>query len=140
MGAPLGEGLLARLATLDREILGVERPQEHQLCRSTGRLGLLFHRPGAPDDAYGYGYVQPVGRLGPVVVREPWMLTPALAELTDAIVPPGAWQAIVPGVAVDALVPLLDGGLRIEGSPAIYAADWDGPPFDRYLPMGFGLV
>ena len=78
--------------------------------------------------------------LGPVLVREPWMLTPALAELTDAVMPPGAWQAIVPGIAADALVPLLEGGLRIEGSPAVYAADWDGPPFDRYLPMGFGLV
>jgi hypothetical protein len=68
------------------------------------------------------------------------MLTPSLAELTDAVVPMAGWQAIVPGVAGHALQPLLDGGLRIEGSPAVYGADWDGPPFDRYLPMGFGLV
>lgn len=139
-GAPLGEGMLRRLAALDRAITGTERPADHRFARATGRMGLLFHRPGDREDAFGYGYVQPSGRIGPVLVREPWMLTPALAELTDAVVPMAGWQAIVPGVAADALLPLLEGGLRIEGGPAVYGADWDGPPFDRYLPMGFGLV
>ncbi|HRZ38924.1 MAG TPA: potassium/proton antiporter, partial [Candidatus Paceibacterota bacterium] len=46
--------------------------------RAAGRMGLLFHRPGDREDAVGYGYVQPSGRIGPVLVREPWMLTPAL--------------------------------------------------------------
>jgi GNAT superfamily N-acetyltransferase len=139
-GAPLGEHVLARLAALDRAVAGVERPADHRFARATGRVGLLFHRPGDRDATLGYGYVQPSGRIGPVLVREPWMLTPALAELTDAVVPMAGWQAIVPGVAAHALRPLLDGGLRIEGGPAVYGADWDGPPFDRYLPMGFGLV
>ncbi len=107
---------------------------------ATGRLGLLFHRPGAPDHADGYGYVQPAGRIGPVLVREPWMLQPALGELTGALEPMIAWQAVVPGIAAHALRPLLEGGLRIEGSPAVYAANWSGPPFERYLPMSFGLV
>ncbi len=139
-GAPLGGALLARLAAIDRELGGVERPQDHQLCRTTGRLGLLFHPPGAPDQADGYGYVQPAGRIGPVLVREPWMLQPALGELTGALEPMIAWQAVVPGIAAHALRPLLEGGLRIEGSPAVYAANWSGPPFERYLPMSFGLV
>jgi len=140
-GSPFGPRALARLAAIDREMLDEERTPEHRFLRATGRLGLLFHRPGAPDgEALGYGYVQPSGRLGPLLMREPALLAPALAELTDAVVPPGAWQAIVPGAAAGALVPLLNGGLRIEGGPAVYASDWDGPPFDRYLPMNFALV
>ena len=140
-GSPFGPRALGRVAALDRELLGIERTEDHRFWRATGRLGLLFHGPGDADGAaLGYGYVQPSGRLGPILVREPSLLTPALAELTDAVVPPGAWQAIVPGVAAHALVPLLAGGLRIEGGPAVYASDWAGPPFDRYLPMNFALV
>lgn len=140
-GSPYGPRALARAAAIDRELMGTERSEDHRFWRATGRIGLLFHRPGDRDgEALGYGYVQPSGRLGPILVREPSLLTPALAELTDAVVPPGAWQAIVPGAAAAALVPLLEGGLRIEGGPAVYASDWAGPPFDRYLPMNFALV
>jgi GNAT superfamily N-acetyltransferase len=140
-GSPPGPNALAGVTLVDREVLGVERPQDHAFWRATGRLGLLFrdpwHREGPP---LGYGYVQPSGRLGPVVVRDPRLLPAALAELTDAVTPPDAWQAIVPGPAAEALVPLLRAGMRIEGGPAVYAADWDGPPFDRYLPMSFALI
>ena len=140
-GSPYGPRALGRVAAIDRELLGAERTEDHRFWRATGRLGLLFHPPGDSDgDGLGYGYVQPSGRLGPILVREPSLLTPALAELTDAVVPPGAWQAIVPGAAAHALVPLLTGGLRIEGGPAVYASDGAGPPFDRYLPMNFALV
>jgi len=140
-GSPFGPRALARVAGIDQELMGAERTDDHRFWRSTGRQGLLFHRPGERDgEALGYGYVQPSGRLGPVLVREPGLLTPAIAELADAVDPPGAWQAIVPGTATNALVPLLRGGMRIEGGPAIYAADWDGPPFDRYLPVNFALI
>jgi GNAT superfamily N-acetyltransferase len=142
-GSPLGAAALEAVARVDRELMEAERPQDHRMWRETGRLGFLFHRPGphdAADATLGYGYVQPSGRIGPVLLREPALLGPALAELTAALAPPGAWQAIVPGPAAHALVPLLAGGMRIEGGPAVYAADWDGPPFDRYLPMNFALI
>jgi hypothetical protein len=84
--------------------------------------------------------VQPSGRLGPLLVREPDLLGPALGELVRAVDPPEGWQAVVPGVAVGALLPLLRAGMRIDGGPAVYAATWPGPPFERYLPMNFAMI
>lgn len=140
-GSPLGPNALAAVGRLDRALLGGERPADHRLLRASGRLGLVFHRPGTPpNEAIGYGYVQPVGRIGPVLMTEPSLLEPALAELTTAVTPSDGWQVTVPGVAAHALGPLLAGGLRIDGGPAIYAADWDGPPFDRYLPMNSAIL
>jgi hypothetical protein len=111
------------------------------MWRGTRRLGLLFHAPGRPEgEPLGYGYVQPSGRIGPLLMREPDLLEPALAELTTAVTPSGGWQAVVPGVARHALLPLLRAGLRIDGAPAIHAATDEGPPFDRYLPMNSALI
>ena len=60
--------------------------------------------------------MQPVGRIGPVLVAEPALLGPALAELTAAVTPSDGWQVTVPGIARDALGPLLAAGLRIDGA------------------------
>ncbi|MFN8623483.1 MAG: GNAT family N-acetyltransferase [Chloroflexota bacterium] len=140
-GTGVGPRALARVSDVDRALLGFERPEDHRMWRGTGRLGLVLHRPGDPDgEALGYGYVQPSGRIGPVLVREPSLLEPALAELTSAVTPAGGWQAYVPGVAGGALLPLMAAGMRIDGGPAIFCATDDGPPFDRYLPMNSALI
>jgi GNAT superfamily N-acetyltransferase len=140
-GGGLRSSVLRLVGAVDRAVHGFERPLDHAFWRATGRVGLLFHVPGGgADDPVGYGYAQPSGRIGPVVVREPGLLAPALAELTAAVTVSDGWQVIVPGVAADALLPLLRAGMRIEGGPAVYAATWAGPPFDRYLPMSHALI
>jgi GNAT superfamily N-acetyltransferase len=136
-GSPLDEGLLSALGTVDRAVLGIDRPADHGFWRSTGRIGLLFGDPTSPS---GYGYVQPSGRVGPVVVREPGSLLPALRVLTGTVPPPDGWQIIVPGPAGDVLRALLDAGLRIDGGPVLWCGTWVGPPFDRTIPMQFALV
>jgi GNAT superfamily N-acetyltransferase len=122
---------------LDREVVGYARRPEHAFLQDPGRVGFLYRRTGETAAA-AYGYVQRSGRLGPVASTDPALLVPIVAHLTAAIRPVGGWQVIVPGPSA-ALVPLCRAGLRIDGVPALFCADWDGPRFDRYLPMNFAL-
>lgn len=124
------------LDALDRLVVGYARPQEHRFLAVPDRLGFLY-REGTRIAAYGY--VQPSGRIGPVCATEPSMLTPILGHLVRAVRPLGGWQAIVPGPAADALLPLMRAGLRIDEPPVLYCSSWDGPRFDRYLPINFAL-
>jgi GNAT superfamily N-acetyltransferase len=124
------------LDALDRPVVGYARPQEHQFLAVPDRKGFLY-REGPRVAAYGY--VQPSGRIGPVCATEPSMLAPILGHLVQAVKPVGAWQAIVPGPAGDALLPLMRAGLRIDEPPVLYCSSWDGPRFDRYLPINFAL-
>lgn len=121
---------------LDRQICGYARPQEHGFLAVPDRLGFLY-RQGSQSVAYGY--VQPSGRIGPICTTDPRLFGVILGHLVSAVRPGGGWQAIVPGPATEAFVPLLRAGLRIDGGPAIYCGTWDGPQFDRYLPMNFAL-
>jgi hypothetical protein len=135
-----GHGQLAdHVASLDRELLGYERPQEHRFWRGLESKGYLYFGPG-DSEAAGYGYVEGSGRIGPVAVREPELLPHVLGHLVRAVTPLGGWQVVVPGPAREAWLPLLKAGLRIDGPPAIYSATWPGPPFDRYLPLNFALL
>ncbi len=137
---PSGHAQLAEgVGTLDRELLGYERPEEHRLWRGLEAKGFLYFRSGETEPA-GYGYAEASGRLGPVAVREPGLLPHVLGHLVRAVKPLGGWQVVVPGPARNAWLPLLRAGLRIDGPPAIYSATWAGPPFDRYLPLNFALL
>jgi GNAT superfamily N-acetyltransferase len=137
---PAGHAQLAgQVATLDRELLGFERPHEHRFWRSLESKGFLFFRSGETEPA-GYGYAETSGRLGPVAVQEPGLLPHVLGHLVRAVKPLGGWQVVVPGPAREVWIPLLEGGLQIDGPPAIYSATWNGPPFDRYLPLSFALL
>jgi hypothetical protein len=122
--------------SLDRQVVGYARRQEHAFLSVPDRVGFLY-RQGS--ELVAYGYAQPSGRLGPVCATDPNLLGGILAHLVAAVRPLGGWQAIVPGSAADALIPLLHAGLRIDGGPALYCGTWEGPQFDRYLPMNFAL-
>lgn len=121
---------------LDRQVVGYARPPEHHFLGVPDRLGFLY-RQGS--ETVAYGYAQPSGRLGPVCSLDPRLLPAILGHLVATVRPLGGWQAIVPGPAAEALVPLLGAGLRIDGGPALYCGTWHGPQFDRYLPMNFAL-
>jgi GNAT superfamily N-acetyltransferase len=137
---PAGHAQLAdQVGALDRELLGYERPEEHRFWRALESKGFLYFRPGQSEPA-AYGYVEGSGRIGPVAVREAALLPHVLGLLVRAVKPLGGWQLVVPGPAREAWLPLIRAGLRIDGAPAIYSASWDGPPFDRYLPLNFALL
>ena len=46
----------------------------------------------------------------------------------------------LPGPASTILRPLLQAGLRIDGTPAIHLTESTGPAFDRYIPMSYALL
>lgn len=130
------EAVRLAVDALDRQVVGYARPQEQRFLAVPDRLGFLY-RQGS--EMVAYGYVQPSGRIGPICATDPQLLAAILGHLVSAVRPVGGWQAIVPGTATEAFVPLLRAGLRIDGGPALYCGNWDGPRFDRYLPMNFAL-
>jgi GNAT superfamily N-acetyltransferase len=139
----LPEGVLRRpmaaeaVAAFDRELTGYERPQDHALWMRD-RTGALF--VDARGGIAGYGYAHASGRIGPVAAREPAHLPAfigSLARTTDVL---EGRQLVVPGPAIRALAPLLEAGLRIDGTPAIYCSQGPGLAFERYLPMSFALL
>lgn len=125
------------VADLDRALMGYERPQDHAFW-ARDRTGAMFI-DGA-GTVRGYGYAHRSGRLGPVAALDPADLpgfVGYLVRLTDVL---EGRQVVVPGPASSIMVPLLQAGLRIDGPPAIYLAQWAGPAFDRYIPMSFALL
>lgn len=132
------DGLVHAIDGLDRDIVGAAHPQDHRYLRSEGRHGWLYRGPdGSP---LGYGYAGESGRLGPVAVRDPDLLSPILGHLTTAVIPRGASAIWIGGAADRALVPLLRAGFRLESFPALLC--WDRPyaDFSRYLPTSPGLL
>jgi hypothetical protein len=121
---------------LDLRIVGYTRPQEHHFLAVPNRLGFLYRKGG---ETVAYGYVQPSGRIGPLCALDPQLIPPILGHLVASVRPAGGWQAIVPGHASESFLLLLRAGLRIDGGPALYCSSWEGPRFDRYLPMNFAL-
>lgn len=125
------------VADFDRALMGYERPMDHAFWASD-RTGVLFR--DAAGTVLGYGYAHPSGRIGPVAALDPADLpgfVGYLVRLTDVL---EGRQLVVPGPAAAILVPLLQAGLRIDGTPAIHLAQGSGPAFDRYIPMSFALL
>ena len=92
--------------------------------------------------ALGYGYAAAQrthsGRCGARARSDAGVL----GHLTDAVTSRSvAWQAIVPGSPrTAALMPLLEAGLRIDGSAgALLLQTGRVRRFDRYLPMNFAM-
>lgn len=122
---------------LDREVLGVAHPADHQFLRQESRSGWLYR---GPDGAVlGYGYATEAGRIGPVAVRDPELLAPILGHLSSAVTPRGAFALWLPGTADRAIVPALRAGFRLDQFPVLMC--WDEPFADlaRYLPISPGL-
>jgi hypothetical protein len=75
-----------------------------------------------------------------VAATEPTLLPALLGHLVRSTPVLEGRQLVLPGACIAALQPLLDAGLRIDGTPAIYCAQGPGPRFDRYIPMSFALL
>jgi GNAT superfamily N-acetyltransferase len=135
---PARRHLAAAIASLDRATLGYAHPQDHAYLAETGRLGHLYEDGGGR--VVGYGYVSPVGRIGPVAVEDEALLPGVLGHLLGAVEPAGAFSAWVPGAAGAAVTALLDAGLRLEDFPALVC--WDRPfaDFSRYLPITLAIL
>ena len=124
------------VADLDRAVTGLARPEDHAAWETWDRQRLgLFHG----KELVGYGYVQEVGRLGPVVVREPELLLPFVGGLMAQLPDVETWLVNVPGPAAETFVALLNAGMRVEGPPVIYCATELRIDHSRYLPAGFAL-
>ncbi len=124
---------------LDRAIVGVTHPQDHEFLRRDGRTGLLV-RERATGRVLGYGYGTSTGRLGPVSALDPALHPAILGTIvrdTPALGPVAIW---VPGTASEATRALLDAGLRFDGFPALVCWSTATHPFERYLPISLALV
>jgi GNAT superfamily N-acetyltransferase len=140
MGPPDGQGhrmLVDAIDTLDRELLGVAHPADHQFLRSESRHGWLYRGPDGEPVAYGYA--GEAGRVGPIAVRDEALLAPILGHLMSVVVPRGAFAMWVSGAADRAIVPALRAGFRLDPFPVLLC--WDRPfaDFSRYLPISPGL-
>ena len=130
--------LAAAVDALDRALLGYAHPQDHAFLGQTGRLGHLYE--AGDGRIVGYGYVSPVGRIGPLAVEDSALLPGVLGHLLRAVEPAGVFSAWVPGAAGAAVTSLLDAGLRLEDFPALLC--WDRPfaDFSRYVPITLALL
>ncbi|MFH0750636.1 MAG: GNAT family N-acetyltransferase [Chloroflexota bacterium] len=135
---PGSRRLAAALDALDRAALGFAHPQDHAYLAETGRLGNLYE--AGDGRIVGYGYVSPVGRIGPLAVEDATLLPGVLGHLLGAVQPAGVFSAWVPGAAGAAITSLLDAGLRVEDFPALLC--WDRPfaDFSRYVPITLAIL
>jgi GNAT superfamily N-acetyltransferase len=126
----------AAVAPLDLEVCGLTRESDHQWWERFGRsrFGLFDGR-----QLVGYGYVQEVGRLGPIVVRDEKHLLPFAGELLHQMPDVEVWLVNVPGPAKELFVALLHAGMRIEGPPGIYCATELRIDHSRYVPASYAL-
>jgi len=123
---------------VDRAVIGITHPADHEYLRRDGRAGFLVReREGR---VLGYVYGSGVGRLGPVAAHDPALLPSLLGVAIRAVPSFGAVAAWVPGTADAALRGLLDAGLRLDRFPAILC--WSRPdhPFERYLPINLAMI
>ena len=124
------------VAHLDQEVTGLMRPHDHAAWEKWDRQRLGLYEAG---NLVGYGYVQSVGRLGPVVVTESEHLLPFVGALMERMPDVETWLLNVPGLAAETFETLLKAGLRLEGPPILYCATELRIDHSRYLPSTFAL-
>ncbi|HEY6057619.1 MAG TPA: GNAT family N-acetyltransferase [Candidatus Limnocylindrales bacterium] len=138
-GDPDGAARLgAALAAVDRAVLGYEHPADHAYLAREERIGFLYLGPN--DRPLGYAYAARSGRVGPIAAVDEGLLGPLLGHVLDAVVPPDASSAWVPGAAGAAFAALVRAGFRVDGFPALLC--WTEPwaAFERYVPSSLALV
>jgi GNAT superfamily N-acetyltransferase len=123
---------------LDRSLIGFAHPVDHAFVLGEPRRGFAY-RTGEGRLA-AYGYAGDVGRVGPIAVTSPELLTPVLGHLLRTVEPRGASSVWLPGDAGEAIRIAIRAGLRIEGFPIL--AGWSRPfaDFSRYVPTSPGLL
>jgi GNAT superfamily N-acetyltransferase len=127
---------IEEVAQLDQEVTGVTRPDDHAAWERWDRQRLGLYQSGKLT---GYGYVQSVGRLGPVIVRDSEHLLPFVGALTARLPDVETWLLNVPGPASETFETLLKAGLRLEGPPVVYCATELRIDHSRYVPSTFAL-
>jgi GNAT superfamily N-acetyltransferase len=138
------EGVRARLveadavASVDGELLGYVRPLDHAFWGRGERQGWMYVSDGGV--LLGYGYAHPSGRVGPVAAVDPGYLPGFVGHLIRSTQVLEGRQLVVPGPCAAVMQPLLEAGMRMDGTPAIYCSATPAPAFDRYLPMSFALL
>jgi GNAT superfamily N-acetyltransferase len=132
----LGPVSLEAVADLDQDVTGLTRPGDHSAWEKWDRERVGLYRKG---ELVGYGYVQSVGRLGPVIVRESEHLLPFVGALMDHLPDVETWLLNVPGPAAETFQALLRAGLRLEGPPVVYCATELRIDHSRYVPSTFAL-
>lgn len=128
----------AELTAFDQSIAGFSHPDDHRFVQDEPRHAFAFR---AGDGALvGYGYAGEIGRIGPIAVVDPKLLTPLLGHLLRAIEPRGASAVWLSGASDDAIPTAIRSGLRIEGFPILVG--WSEPfaDFTRYVPISPGLM
>lgn len=127
---------VADVAPLDLDTCGLTRPWDHEWWESLGRMRYGLYEAG---ELVGYGYQQPIGRLGPFAVRRSEHLLPFVGRLMADVPDVDAWLINVPGAANETFTALLHAGMRLEGPPAIYSATDLRMDHSRYLPASYAL-
>jgi GNAT superfamily N-acetyltransferase len=124
------------LDTIDRAVLEVERPEDHEFWASVpGLQSFSVVRGGR---MVGYAYVQADGAIGPIAVLDPADLAPAVDASISAAAELGASAARVriPGAARPALERLIARGWRYGDSVALVLASAPWGRWDRYVTSG----
>lgn len=138
---PAGPMLAGDVATeidaLDRQVVGYAHAADHVFVLHEHPT--VFGYRASDGSLAGYGYTSPVGRIGPIAVRDPGLLAPVVAHLLTAVEPRGASAIWLPGGAGDAIRMSLEAGLRFEDFPLLLC--WSRPfaDFGRYIPISPGL-
>lgn len=123
---------------LDREVIGIAHPADHEFLHRDGRSGFLVRERGGR--ALGYAYGSATGRIGPVAAQDPDLL-PALLSVAVRQTPMlGAVGVWVPASADGAIRALLDAGLRFDRFPGLLCWSLPDHPFERYLPINLAMV
>jgi GNAT superfamily N-acetyltransferase len=135
-GMDIGPVSIDEVAGLDQEMTGLTRPDDHAAWEKWDRQRFGLY---GSSRLVGYGYVQSVGRLGPVIVREAEHLLPFVGALMDRLPEVETWLLNVPGPAAETFETLLKAGLRLEGPPVIYCATELRIDHSRYVPATFAL-
>ncbi len=130
--------LAEAVGEIDRKVLGLTHPSDHEFLRRDGRAGFLVRERGGR--VLGYAYGSSSGRLGPVAALDPDLLPSLLGvgiRQTPILGTVGTW---VPASAEPAIRALLAAGLRFDRFPGILC--WSRPdlPFARYLPINLAMV
>ena len=135
---PDGPAVDDELGAIDADLVGFEHPADHAfaLAERPERFGYR----DASGRLVGYGYTSPVGRIGPVAVRDAALLGPVVAHLLLAVEPRGASAIWLPGGSTGAMIVALEAGLRYEDWPLLLC--WSQPfiDYERYLPISPGLI
>jgi GNAT superfamily N-acetyltransferase len=128
----------AEIAALDRSVLGFIHPEDHRFVQEEPRTCFAYRT--SDGSLAGYGYAGEVGRVGPVAVTFPELLSPAIGHLLAAVEPRGASSIWIPGAAGEAVATAVRAGLRFDGFPIL--ACWSAPyaDFTRYVPTSPGLI